>query len=180
MTRKMILAAVALVALFASPAAAQYSGATLQVSDSTVDAGDTIDVLCTGLEAGVPFTVTFDGNGVPNGEGTTSDAGEVSGSFTVSPDTATGTYELAVTAGEGRCAADIEVLGASEDATTPGDNGFTPGPGPSTPPSAGTGAGELARTGVSDSIRTVAMAGAALLAVGGMVLLSARRRHAIA
>lgn len=60
--------------------------------------------------------------------------------------------------------------------TTPGDVVGTTvapsDPGPST--------GELPRTGASDSTRTVAMVGAGLLAAGGMVLLSVRRRQTVA
>lgn len=175
--KKMMLLAVALVALIASPASAQYSGSTLVLSKSSIVPGGSLDVSCNALKPGAPYSFTFDGKTV--GTGTVNADGTAVGTFTSDSSTAPGTHQLAIVTADGSCTGTVQVLGATVNPQNPANPGFTPNSGGNNSSRNNAGNGTLARTGASDNLRTYAIVGAGLIALGGMLTLTKRRKASI-
>jgi LPXTG-motif cell wall-anchored protein len=185
MIRKMLLGAVMLVALFAAPAAAQYP---FTVTPTDVLPGSLVNLKGEGcapqseVKIKVTYIESYVGAEVPKpiaAYSTTADAeGKFSYSFRMPADAQPGVYEL-----EARCPAgasstraegvlegpdlvfrDYLIIPLSTTPTT------TPGGG------GGTGNGTIVRTG--SELNGLAIAGAAMLGLGGAFLLATRsRRH---
>ena len=202
MMRKILLGAILLVALAASPAYAQYP--PIVVSPGQVTPGGSVTITGSNCVPNSPITVTISPtDGVqraltPSGPPiatvtTTSDAnGQFSVDVVIPAGTPPGTYLVSAT----NCRdtnTTLEVLGAdvtppTTPPTTPGGNapggnapgGNAPGgnaPGGNAPGSANQGGGNLPRTG-SDLDR-LGLLGAGLLTAGGLFLVATkRRRHA--
>ena len=149
MIRKILLVAVALVALMATPAAAQYPGLT--VNPGTVRPGGNADFAGKGCQAGETVVIRLDGTVVSTVTSDTS--GEFSGSFVVPAGTSAGVHTVTSTCGSLVQTAQVTVLGTAV-----------------TPPR--TGSGTLPRTG--SEVNTMGLFGAGLLAAGGAVMLATR------
>ena len=152
MIRKILLVAVALVALMATPAAAQYPGLT--VNPGTVRPGGNADFAGKGCQAGETVVIRLDGTVVSTVTSDTS--GEFSGSFVVPAGTSAGVHTVTSTCGSLVQTAQVTVLGTAV-----------------TPPR--TGSGTLPRTG--SEANTMGLFGAGLLAAGGAVMLATRKRR---
>jgi hypothetical protein len=182
MLRKVLVGAILMVALAASPAAAQYSPTV--VSPATITPGGTVSVSGQACTANQMVTITLqpvDRSRPPVTVATvTADAkGNYSSSFVVPAGLPLGTYAVGSSCGTGVAGKTISVVAPSTATTQPGNgsNGGTGNAGnTSSSGSAGSGGG-LARTG-SDLDR-MGLAGAGLLVAGGLLLVATkRRRHA--
>lgn len=155
MIRKTLIGALMLVALLASPAAAQYGSFT--VNPGTTEPGGTASFSGNGCQPGETVTVTFLGSTVAtvvaNAEG------EYTGSFPVPASTAPGTYTVTATCGS---------VVHSDTLTVVSSGGAITG--------TGTGTGTLPRTG--SNVNVMGMVGAGLLTAGGLLLLATRKRRA--
>ena len=137
---------------FAGAAAAQETsgGASVGGSDLTPEPGQTITVSGTGCPAGEPVNFFFDGD--PAGSTTADQNGNFSGEVTVPSDAAPGTHTITASCGAQVLGFQIEVSRAAIVAAP------------------------VARTGSSSTIPLTSIA-LALLAVGGLLVLFARRRR---
>ena len=152
MVRKVLIGAVMMVALFAAPAAAQYP--TFVVNPGTVDQGGNATFQGSGCAPGATVTITI--NGQTFATVTANGQGQYNGSFVA--DLAPGTYTVTATCGDLVQTSPLTVRGVSA-----GDR-------------PGGGGAPLARTG--SSTNALALAGAALLAVGGGAMVVSRKRFA--
>lgn len=172
MFKRILLLAAVFLAVAAAPVAAQDDGygpdESFVVDDTTVRPGDVVGVSGTGCPPGSTVTFTIDGEVV--GTATADDDGAFDGDVTI-PDLAPGTYQLVATCGDLVQSVTIEVLGAgaADGDDDDGDAGVTPGD------DQGPG-GDLARTG-SDYVGILVPLGAGLLTLGGLILLSTRKRR---
>lgn len=182
MIRKVLLTAALIIGIAAAPAAAQYD--SLVISPGQGRAGDTITFSGTGCAAGEEVVIS-----IRHRNGTTyevarviADAdGNFSGSFII-PDVPNGRYDVISSCGTVLAGA-LEVLADEDPGPTP-PPGTTPPPGATPPgqtgpgagaPPAGTGrSGPLPATG--SDFNTLGLVGLALLAAGGLVLLTTRSR----
>lgn len=196
MFRKILFGATFLVAVAASPAAAQYvdtnvtpgsvaAGGEVTVSGSDCPGGSEVNVyLVPGDQTatyGGPASAPADGALVAT---VTADGdGNFTTSFTVPDDTEPGTFTVVTICGDFSDAETIEVLADSTTPTT------TPGTTPSTTPSGGTGGtggtggpgvteGALPRTG--SNLNGAGLVGAGLLTAGGLFLVASRKRRTTA
>ena len=185
MIRKAIIGAVALVALMAAPAAAQY--AVVTVTPTQVSSGGVVSVtgtMCPAnsevniyLVAGDQTALASKAAPAPEGGvlvGTlTADAsGSFSTSFTIPAGTAPGVYTVVTTCGDFTDATLIEVMG--DQTTRPTTPGTTPTGNNGGGGSSG-GGGNLPRTG--SNLNGLGLMGAGLLTVGGLVLVATRKRQ---
>ncbi|HEX2576239.1 MAG TPA: LPXTG cell wall anchor domain-containing protein [Aquihabitans sp.] len=181
MLRKVLIGAVFLVATFAAPAAAQY--VDVVVTPGEVAPGGTVTVSGQGCPPGSTVTVTLvpgDVSGaipspLPAGSievGTTTADGDGNFTleFTVPADAEPGTYTV-VTSCDGIVRGETIVVAAT-DAVPPGT---TPGGTPGTTPASSGGGGSLPRTG--SDVDRIGLIGAGLVAAGGAVALTARKRR---
>jgi hypothetical protein len=148
MTKRIILTATALLLLWAAPAAAQYEDPfTAEVSDTTVQPGDTITV--SGRCVGEPeVSVAFDGEDL----GTIPVVNDTySGPVTIPSDATLGTHTLSVTCGD-------EVLNIT---ITVGDESIGP----------------LATTGTNSFDSLLKIAGALVVLGGVTLLIATKRRR---
>ena len=153
MIRKMLLAALVLVGLFAAPAAAQYPG--FQVNPGTSRPGGPANFNGKGCQPGETVTIRFDGT--VGATVTAKPNGSFNGQFRV-PTTATpGTHTVTATCGNLVQSAPLDVRGS--EVTRPN-----------------TGSGSLPRTGTD--VDMLGLVGAGLLAAGGSVMLATRKRRA--
>lgn len=179
MVRKALLGAVLLLALVASPAAAQYDG--FVVSPGTVTQGGTVTVSGQACEPGEVVKITLQptaGDPIQVAEVKADERGNYTTSFVVPADLPPGEYLVKASCGTGVDGKTITVVAAGTATTAP----------PVTKPknnqgtgskkaSKGANSGKLARTG-SDLDR-VGLVGAGLLMAGGLLLVATkRRRHA--
>src|SRR4051812_37553513 len=130
-------------------ASADYGTGSVAASDTTPNPGDTITVSGTGCPADTAVDFFFDGS--PAGSTTSDGSGAFSGQVTVPSDASSGTHTITVQCGSVVMALEITVSPA------------TAGP-------------PVARTG-SNSTIPLTQLGLALLAVGGLFVLLARRRR---
>lgn len=158
MVRKVLLAALTMVALFAAPAAAQYDD--FVVTPGEVVVGGTVTVTGQGCAAFEEVVIALIPPGTTVATGTTDADGNFTITFTIPDGTDPGVYTVQATCGD---------LVQNETITVNGSNVVVP---PGTP---GGGGGNLPRTG-SDLDR-VGLIGVGLLAAGGLVLLGTRRRR---
>ncbi len=168
MFRKMLIGAAMLVAVAAGPVAAQTYD--LNVSPGNVEAGGSVTVSGKGCEAGDKVTITVTEAAPQKAVGdvilTTTviadENGEFTATFTIPVGTPTGTYQVTATCGNGVVLSEfINVVDGTVATTTPGNGG---------------GGGTIARTG--SDLNGLGLAGAGLITVGGIILLSTRsRRH---
>lgn len=172
MLRKVMLGAVLLVALAASPAYGQYP--TVVVNPGQVSAGGAVTVTGNGCVPNAPIAVTVtsaDGGSPVATANTTSDGnGEFSVSVTIPAGTAVGSYVVAAS----NCSdtTSLEVVGTSTTPTTSPGNA----PGGNAPGGTGSvGSGTLPRTG--SNISQLGLIGVGLLTVGGLVLVATKRRR---
>lgn len=168
MLKKILIVAVALVALMGAPAAAQY-GDTFSATISNTNPGPgetvtiegscsvgeevevTLDMATTARAAQVLGTIVVDADGT------------FSGPVTIPADLAPGTYTVTATCGGEVLSIDITV----GDSTTP------------TPPDQG-GTGPLARTGADGTSTLLKVAGGLVLAGAAFALVATKRRTATA
>ena len=162
MLRKMILGAVALVALFAAPAAAQYG---FIVTPGTVVEGSNVSVSGRGCAPGATVQITFkkapDTATTPDPAfvvktGTADSSGNFNFTFMVPAGTPPGTYDVSAFCGGQLVGRERITVEAATTATT-------------------VAVGNLPRTGTD--ITPMAMAGAGLLTAGGLFLLAGRKRR---
>lgn len=155
MIRKTLILALGLVALVASPAAAQYGSG----SGSATNDGETITVLGEGFGAGatVDYSVEYGGDVVDTGETTANADGEVSFTTEVLGD---GVYNITMT-----------------DGTVTVTTSTTVGAAAAPAPAAAAGSGALPRTG-DDTTSTLAQVGFAAVAMGAVAVYGAKRRRA--
>lgn len=155
--------------LTAVPAVAQTgpgyaTGPTCTVSSTSVTVGQTITLTCTGFAPTETITITFNSDPINVGTTTDSSSGTFSTPITI-PNVAPGTHTITATGSTGDSASvTVTVVTPAAAAVTP------PSVSPSAPPSG------LAFTGVE--IGLMALAGAVLLIVGGMLVLTTRKRRA--
>lgn len=164
MVRKMLIAAAAMIALFAAPAAAQYD---ITVTPGTVRPGGTVSISGEGCSPGAEVTITFTQVSDARAVGDTltvatviaDENGKFTASFVVPEGTAVGRYEVAAFCdGSQVASAFVDVVG--DTATT------TPG----------TPSGPIVRTG--SDLNGLGLLGAGLLTVGGLILVATKtRRH---
>lgn len=170
--RRVIIGAMLLVALAASPAAAQYD---FNVNPGEVQPGGTVTVSGQGCQANEEVTVTMTEGVTPDIDRAAKAAGDVivtttatadaEGRFTVTfvvPEgTPVGTYSVDAYCGGVHVGHSVvDVVGASTP-TTPGNGG----------------GGPIVRTG--SDLTGLGMLGAGLLTAGGIILIATRsRRHA--
>ncbi|WP_308796889.1 LPXTG cell wall anchor domain-containing protein [Agromyces silvae] len=169
MLRKLFAgAAVAVVALFAAPAAANAYGEQPPIAE-TVQAGEAVALTFTGLPPNTPSTAV-----APDAvtlailkAGTASKPTDANGSVTYTASaTQPGTYTITVTAGQSVATATLTVVPA---------DGSGPGTGPGTGPGAGPDSG-LPSTGVDTVLFMWIGGGALLLGAALVVVLSTVRR----
>lgn len=181
MFRKMLIVGVALVALAASPAAAQYD---FEVSPTVVQAGGVVSVSgkdCPPLSpVGVKVTQRSTGTIIYQAEDTTDAQGSFSFNIQLPKDLAPGFYDLEARcplkpglpaeynrrALQGQIEGDYLVFRAVIEVRAPGggDDGN------------GVDDGDLVRTG--SDLNGLGLIGAGLLTVGGLVLIASKRRNA--
>lgn len=172
-----LLATVAIMALATGTAFAQYpppAGGGTTVSDATVAPGESLTVSGSGWQSGSTVTMTLFSDPVGLGTAAVSGDGTFSAQVEIPSSVSPGTHELQVsgTGADGQprtTSTRLVVLGAQG-----GASGSASGSGASG--SAGSGSSGLAETGRGAG--TTAALALALLAVGGGVLLAARRRSA--
>lgn len=167
MFRRMVVAAIAMVALMATPAAAQYD---FSVSPGTVAPGGQLTVVggSCGFNSEVVITMTQVASDGTLGDVVfeetilADDQGNFELTFTVPLDVPDGRYEVAAFCGGEK------VASAFVDVVTPGTGTDDDG----------SGGGPLVRTG--SDLNGLGLLGAGLLAAGGVVLVAtkARRNHA--
>jgi LPXTG-motif cell wall-anchored protein len=166
MVRKMLIGAVLLVALFAAPAAAQYGGG---VTPPQVRPGGSVNVFGDGCPPGAEVTIAIapaaGGAAVVTTTTTADDDGRFEMSVAIPEGTPAGQYTVTATCGGQVVLQEtITVLSTGQVAPT------TPGT-PSTPSDE-----TIVRTG--SELNSMAVIGAALLGLGGALLLATRsRRH---
>lgn len=175
MFRKMLIAALALVALMASPAAATYD---FEVSPTVVQAGGTVSISGKDCPPNSPVDVKVTqratGKVIYTASDTTDAAGEFSFSIKLPSDLAAGWYDI-----EARCCP-ADGAAPSERAlqgTVEGDCVvFRASVQVKAAPAGndGTGTGTIVRTG--SDLNGLGLVGAGLLTVGGLVLLASKRR----
>lgn len=178
MFRKMLIGAAMLVVAAAAPAAAQTYNAN--VSPGTVVAGQEVTVSGEGCVPGstvsVKVTQRATGTIIYTGSDVTDSNGEFTFKFTMPADAAPGWYDLEARCPNGAANANADRI----EGTVEGNDlvwrmeilvvGDTT---PTTAPSTG---GTIARTG--SDLNGLGLAGAALITVGGIILISTRsRRH---
>jgi LPXTG-motif cell wall-anchored protein len=156
MVRKVLIGAVMVVALFAAPASAQYNNFT--ITPAGVQAGGNATFQGGGCAPG--STVTLSVNGQTLTSVVANAQGQYSGSFVVN--LPPGNYTVTATCGNVVNTHPLNVRGVSTSTPRPG--------------SGGVGGAPLARTG--SNTNTLAVAGAALLLVGGGAMVAARKRFA--
>lgn len=154
MVRKVLIGAVVLMGLMASPAAAQYD---FNVTPGEIVPGGEVTVSGRCDLSNGEAQITFEGNVVATAA--TDVSGNFSGSFIVPMGTSLGTYEVGVVCGDS-VASVKNLTVVSGDVVTP------PGRG---------GAGELDRTG--SDVNTLGLIGGGLLVAGGAVLFATRKRQ---
>jgi hypothetical protein len=196
MLRKVLLGAILLVALAASPAAAQYSPTV--VSPGTITPGGAVTASGQACMANQVVTITLqpvDRSRPPITVATvTADAkGNYSTTFVVPADLPLGTYMVGSSCGTGVAGKTIDVVAPNTGTTRPGvgtgGTGTGTGAGAGTRTGTGTGTGNAGNAGTSGSVgklvRTgsdldrMGLAGAGLLVAGGLLLVATkRRRHA--
>ena len=172
MVRKLLITATVMVALLAAPAAAQYPDIVVQ--PQRTPPGGTVTVSGRGCQPGEEVVITprrarpsqsqatdqWTGGKVVATTTAAAD-GSFTTSFKVPAHTPTGTYDVIAKCGDLVQTQQIEVLGT--DVVAPTDSGT------------GATSGSLPRTG--SNLNTVGLAGAVLLVVGGLFLLSSRKRR---
>ncbi len=178
MVRRMLIIAGVLVAFLAAPAFGQYVDNTAQVNNPNPNPGSTVVVTGT-CAAGpnTPVTIKLD-NAATVGTGTTGADGTYSVSVTIPANTSLGAHTLNVFCGD----VPIAVLPINVTAKTTGTTGTT---GTTAKPAATTGTtgttgvtnstSPLARTG--SNLAPVLTVGAVLLAAGGLLMLTTRKRR---
>lgn len=181
MLRKMLIGAALLVAIAAAPAAAQYP---FNVTPGTVVAGGEITVSGKGCAPGstVSVKVTQRSTGIViyTGSDVTDQNGEFTFKFRMPSDAAPGWYDL-----EARCPLDgstspgadrLEGVVEGNDLVFRAEILVVADTTPTTTPGGSTGGGTIVRTG--SDLNGLALAGAGLITVGGIVLIATRnRRH---
>lgn len=178
MVRKALLGAMLMLALAASPAAAQY--APTVVSPGTITPGGTVTVSGQSCAANEVVKITLapqDGSRPPIVVATvTADAsGNYSATFVVPADLPLGTYMVSSSCGTGVNAKTLNVVAPTTATTRPG-TGAQPGTGGNTGSSgSGSGGGKLVRTGTD--LDRMGLAGAGLLVAGGLLLVATKRRR---
>ena len=165
MFRRMVIGALLLVALVAAPAAAQYD---FTVSPGDVVPGGSVTVSGSGCQPGETVTITLTqvaatkavGDSVVIATATTDANGAFTITFVVPEGTAVGSYTLTANCGGHQVGVgDLNVVAPGTATTTPG----------STTP--------IVRTG--SDLTPLGLVGAALITVGGIILIATRtRRHA--
>ena len=168
MFRKMLIGAVALVALVAAPAAAQYN---LDVGGEIVPGGTVTvagDSCAFNAEVEVTLTQTSSsaravGDTVTLATGTADGEGKYNISFELPADLEPGTYDISVYCnGAFVRSAQVEI---------------GQGTAPTTRPGSGNNGGPIVRTG--SDLNGLGLAGVGLLTVGGIILIATKtRRHA--
>lgn len=165
MVRKILLAAVALLVFTAAPAAAQYP--SLVVQPGRVVVGGQVTVTGQGCTPGSTVVITLQRVGADSGvvvaTVTAGPDGTFTASFMIPEGTAPGMYDVISECDGHTQRQPLEVLAQSVD-TDPGGGGTGAG-----------GGGSLPRTG--SNLNGVGLFGAGLLAVGGLLLLAARKRR---
>lgn len=152
-------------------AGAQYSEApTVEIDDTTVEAGDELGVTGSNCPPGSTVTLTIDGEVV--GTTTAGDDGTFATDVTVPAGLTPGTYTLTAECDGQTATTQFDVVAAGGGGGDPGGGGGTGG--------GGTGGGALARTGTDLDLPV--QIGVALVALGGvaMALSSGRRRRTTA
>lgn len=142
------------------PAGAQsYPGCAAEFSEVAVDPGDTITITGTNAQPGEEVVASIEGDVI--GRGTATDDGEFSFTASIPTNLAPGTYTVQVSCG---------ALGAVISTTiTVGPVTSPPGPPP----------GRLPKTGAGGTVPLTQIA-IGLVAVGGLVALTSRRRSGTA
>lgn len=165
MIRKMLIAAAALVVLFAAPAAAQYN---LVVGPGTVEPGGTVTVSGGSCAFNSPVVIRVTQKTATKAPGdvifeTTviaDDKGNFSLTFEMPADAEAGVYIVAAYCGGTQVAAQEIEVGSASPATTQANNG----------------GGTIVRTG--SDLNGLGLLGAGLLTVGGIILIATKtRRH---
>ena len=166
MFRRMVIGALLLLAVVAAPASAAYD---FNVSPGEVSPGGAVTVSGKGCQPGAEVTITLTqtsaakaiGDTITVATGVTDENGEFTIEFQVPEGTAAGTYRVAALCdGTEVAAANITVMEPSTPSTT----------------AVGTSTGPIVRTG--SDLNGLGLAGAGLIAVGGIILLATRsRRH---
>lgn len=183
MLRKMLIIATGLVVALAAPAAAQYGGAAISPSTTTVGSGGSLTVTGEGFTPGSTVDLTLSSASTKSvraasglGSAIATSAGTFSKVVTIPPSTAPGTYSIVASDGVHTATTTIVVTsGGSTSGGSSGGSGTSSSSGGSG--SSGVSSGTLPRTGSTDLIPLTA-AGAVLVAIGGMVVLAVRRRPA--
>ena len=167
MFRKMLISAAMLVAVAAAPVVAQMYD--FNVSPGTVEPGGAVTVSGEGCQPGAEVIITLTeaapqkaiGDVILTTTVIANENGEFTATFTVPVGTPTGTYQVTATCGDGVVLSDfIDVVDGTVATTAP--------------PSGG--GGPIVRTG--SDLNGLGLAGAALITVGGIILLTTRsRRH---
>ena len=179
MLRKMLIIATGLVVVLAAPAAAQYTpSATVSASVTQTPAGTPFSLTGEGFEPDVKVDITFlpdsSTKAAPAGTAITTATTDGSGSFSASvafpAGTPSGSYFIRATSPSQVAQTAVEVV---TKVASPGGTGSGSGT------SSGVSDGTLPRTG-SNSTIPLTLAGAGLLAVGGLIVLTVRRRPAVA
>ena len=172
MVRKVLIGAVLLVALAASPAAAEYG---TSVTPGQVQAGGVITITGQACVPNVPITITITQVAESGATRAARATGDVIGTITVTPD-ADGNFSTTFTIPAGTAPGTYEV--SSTEACVKGET-FEVAPASVAPGGTGTGAGSgsgnLPRTGTD--IERLGLIGAGLLVAGGLVLVATRRRR---
>ncbi len=167
MIRRMLIGATMLIALAATPAAAQYP---FNVTPGTVVAGGAVTVAGGGCQAGETVTITMTeadaaaqraaGDVIYTTTVVTDENGNFTHTFNVPAGTPVGTYDVTATCGDLVFSSTIEVVAPTTPTTTPG-----------------AGTEPIVRTG--SDLNGLGLAGAGLITVGGIILIATRtRRHA--
>ena len=181
MLRKMLIIATGLVVALAAPAAAQYTpSATVAASVAQTPAGAPFSLTGEGFEPNVKVDITFlpDSStkaapaGTAIGTATTDGSGSFTASIAFPAGTPTGSYFVRATSPSQVAQTAVEVV------TKVASSGGT-GSGSGSGTSSGVSDGTLPRTG-SNSTIPLTLAGAGLLATGGLIVLTVRRRPAAA
>ena len=171
MFRKMLIGAIALVALAAAPAAAQYNldvggeltpGGTVTVSGDSCAFNAEVEVTLTQISSSLSRAV---GDSVTIATGTADGEGNYNISFELPADLDPGTYEISVYCnGAFVRSAQVQIQEAGTGTTQPGS---------------GNNGGPIVRTG--SNLNGLGLAGVGLLTVGGIILIATKtRRHAAA
>ena len=167
MFRKMLIGAAMLVAVAAAPVAAQTYD--FNVSPGNVEAGGAVTVSGKGCDAGAEVVITLTeaapqkavGDVILTTTVIANATGEFTATFNIPAGTATGTYQVTATCGDGVVLSDfIDVVDGTVATTAPANGG----------------GGNIVRTG--SDLNGLGLAGAGLITVGGIILLTTRsRRH---